>query len=100
MNNTHLATAEKIDLATATESSLDNSLKTAFVANDVMSVLNIVIEPANDEPFVAELFLSRGEGLADVADILAQDPEYVTECDRRRDAWLARVECEGDCDEE
>ncbi len=91
---------QSITAADSTEGALDSALKASFAANDVLSVITVSAEPANDEPFVAELFLSDGHSHQTLSDLLAQDPEYAIECDRRRDAWLARVECEDDHEEE
>ena len=93
-------TNKSLTAADSTEGALDNALKVSFAANDVLSIVTVSAEPANDEPFVAELTLGRGYSFDALSELLAQDPEYAIECDRRRDAWLARVECEDDRDEE
>lgn len=57
--------------------------------------------PVNDDGYVAELELARGQlDALDIEAMLRGDDEFAVRCDEHRDAWLARVENEDDtCDE-
>ncbi|MBL8681398.1 MAG: hypothetical protein JNK05_19625 [Myxococcales bacterium] len=57
--------------------------------------ISIAPAPVNDDGFVADFDLARDE---DADAILAADGEFAMVCDERRDAWLARVENEDECD--
>ncbi|MFO0561436.1 MAG: hypothetical protein U0269_25685 [Polyangiales bacterium] len=77
----------------------------ALDVSDINTAIALAIAtipaPVNDDGYVAELELARGQlDALDIEAMLRADDEFAVRCDEHRDAWLARVENEDDtCDE-